>query len=258
MFEDYAVIPLDVAQPPVDPDSLRRFVQTYCEKCAFTRNRIRYVAFNARKPVLAGTTFLHACDPRFYAVDESTAFTWDPVFQHHFGALCAWFEELPFQTLLGLTLVTQTADIPEHLDIFGAHNSVTYYEAFRAIEPQFYRVVFTDPGDDVARNQAFYVTLRYGHEKRFVTLPEGTSAFALASSTCYHGAVHRAGHFKSTAALYGVLDRPRHLSLLRRSLARFDAAAIRLDAPGPVDGPGAEMPYRGGDPESEADAVAAH
>src|SRR5262245_34302349 len=95
MFEDYAVIPLDLPQPPVDADALRRFLQQYCERCAFTGNVIRYVLFFGRKPIVDGRLLLNPSDPRFDAADENTRFEWDPVFRDRFPELIAWFDMLP-------------------------------------------------------------------------------------------------------------------------------------------------------------------
>ena len=142
-------------------------------------------------------------------------------------------------------MVTQCADIPEHMDIFGDNNSITYFEAFRAVEPMYYRVIFTEPEEIETRRNSFYVTQEFGGEKEFVHLPEDTACFALSSSGCYHGAKFRKGHFKSTAAIYGYLDERRHGELLGRSLEKYRDHAIRLRRPGPVGGPAAKRPYAG-------------
>jgi hypothetical protein len=186
---------------------------------------------------------LHTADPRFYQTDDDTRFEWDPVFQRTFGPLTEWFESFPFIRIDGVTLVTQTADVGEHMDIFGMHNSVSYYEMFRAVEPRYYRTIFA--GDDEGRNEAFYITQSFGGEREYVRLPPETSVMAMSSSTCYHGSRFNRGHYKSTAAMYGLLDVERHLQLLERSVARYPDHAIRLRRPGPVGGPAAEMPYRG-------------
>jgi hypothetical protein len=144
-----------------------------------------------------------------------------------------------------MTLVTQTDDIREHLDVFGHNNSVTYYEAYRHVEPMYYRIIFCDPGDTVCRNECFYVTFEYGGDRHFVRLPPDSCAIAMSSSTCYHGAVHHPGHRKTTVAIHGLLERTRHLELLARSLVKYRDYAIRVPAPGPVTGPGAVLPYAG-------------
>lgn len=245
MFEDYAVMPLDLPMPPVDTGQLRSFLQTKCEGCAFTNNEAKYLLFYARKPVVDGKLLLHAADPLIGETYEGTHFDWDPIFENRFSDLVEWFNALPFIELHGVTLVTQTADIPEHMDIFGMNNSITYYEMFRRYEPRYYRVIFTLPGDTVARNQSFFVTQEYGGERAYISIPEGTSTIALSSSTCYHGATWRRGHYKTTAAIYGNLDVEKHLSLLRRSLDRYPDYTILLRKPGPVMGPAGELPYRG-------------
>ena len=244
MYEDYAVIPLDLPPPPVDMAALCAFLHRHCEACAFTDNVIRYVLFYGRKPYVDGELLLHTADPRFASLSEDTRFAWDPVFAEQFPALTAWFDALPFTRLDGVTFVTQTDHIREHMDIFGQHNSVSYYELFRAIEPRYYRVIFSTPGDEAARSQSFHITQRYGGTKEFVRLPEDTAAIAMSSSTCYHGAVFNPGHYKTTGVVYGFVDPVRHLELLRRSLAKYADHAIRLHEPGPVGGPAAVMPYQ--------------
>ncbi len=248
MFEDWAAIVLDVPPAPVDIEDLRDFVQHHADHCAFVDDRIRHVTFHARKPVVDGALVLHApslADAVARASQEETPpFGWDPVFAGRFSPLTTWFESLPFARLDGITFVTQTADIPDHLDVFGDHSAVTYYEAHRAVEPAFYRAVFTRDHDEEVRSGSFYVTETFGGPRRFVAFPAGRNLAAVSTSTVYHGAVHHPGRFKTTAAVYGALDDDRHLELLGRSLARLPRAAIRLTRPGPVDGPGARRPYR--------------
>ena len=242
-FEDYAVIPLDLPAPPVDIDRLRAFVHKHCDSCAFTGDDIRMVVFYARKPIVDGKLLLHSADPRFEATDDDSRFDWDPAFATTFPDLAAWFESFPFTRLDGVTFVTQTADVDEHMDIFGMHNSHSYYELFRDVEPRYYRIIFG--GDEVARNESFYVTQSYRGEREFVRLPSETAVIAMGSSTCYHGAKHKRGHYKSTVAVYGTLDVARHRELLRRSLAKHADRSIRLRQRGPVGGPAAVMPYGG-------------
>jgi hypothetical protein len=245
VYEDYAIIPLDVGRAPVDAEALKAFVQRNCERCAFTANAIRYVLFFARKPVIDGELLLHACDPRFEDLTDAAGYAWDPVFQREFPELCTWVEELPLRVLFGVDLVTQTADIRDHLDVFGHNNSESYFREFRHIEPIYYRAIISDPGDNVARSRCFYVTREHGGERRYVNLPDGTDAFAMSSSICYHGAEFHAGHFKTTVVIYGEHDVERHLALLDRSLERYGDHAIRFEAAGPVGGPGAVLPYAG-------------
>ncbi len=249
MFSDYALIPLDLAQPPVDVDRLRAFVQRHCEQCAFTNDTIRYVLFHTRKPVYRGEAVLRACDPRFGA-GVPDRYEWDPVFLSAVPALVDWFEDLPFIRLNGVELVTQTQDIQDHLDVFGDNNAETYHRRYRHIEPIYYRVIVTYPDDVQARNRSFYVTRDYRGEKHYARLPDGTSTVAMSSSICYHGATHLPGHYKTTMVMYGELDRARHLALLRRSLARYADYAVRFDGAGPVTGPGREFPYRGSDEDA--------
>lgn len=241
MFEDWAVIALDVPAAPVELDDLRTFVHHHADGCAFNDGEIRHVTFEARKPIVDGEPVLHGPTLRSLDPRRIEAFDWDPVFAERFRPLCAWFDELPFMRLDGLTLVTQTGDVHDHLDVFGDHNSITYYEANRRIEPAFYRAIFADEG---ARNRSFFVSERYEGPRSFVALPPDRNLVAVSTSTVYHGAVHRRGCFKTTAVPYGVLDERAHLDLLARSLARFPDHAIRLSRPGPVGGPGAERPYR--------------
>jgi hypothetical protein len=240
---DYACIPLDVPAPEVDVEALRRFVQSFSDGCAFTRNEIRYVTYYARKPARAGR-LLRPADPGFADLQPGTSFAWDPAFATRFPALVRWLERLPFRELHGIDLVTQTADVPDHMDIFGNNNSVSYYRRYRAVEPRLYRALLFEPDDARVRRRSFYVTKRFGGRRHFVVLPRETHIFAMSSSICYHGSVRNRGHYKTTAAIFGALDPVRHLELLRRSLARFPRHAIRL-APGPVSGPGAFRPYRG-------------
>ena len=139
--------------------------------------------------------------------------------------------------------MTQTADVDEHMDIFGMHNSHSYYELFRDVSP-----ATTGSSSAATRSPATspsMSTQTYRGERQFVQLPSETSVIAMGSSTCYHGAKHNRGHYKSTVAVYGTLDVPRHLELLRRSLAKHGDRAIRLRQREPVGGPAAEMPYGG-------------
>jgi hypothetical protein len=244
MFEQYACIPLDVPPPPVEIEEFRRFVQTNCERCAFTDNIIRYVLFYARKPIIDGEPLLHPSDPRLERPGAGATFVWDPTFASAFPGLLAWFESLPFTKLYGVDLVTQTDHIRDHMDIYGYNNSASYYRRFRQIEPRYYRILFCYPHDDVARNHSFYLTKAYNGQRHYVTLPDATQAFAMSSSTCYHGALFNPGHYKTTAAVFGELDVKGHLALLRRSLDKYGDHAIQLVPPGPVAGPGAELPYR--------------
>lgn len=241
MFEDWAVVALDVPAAPVDLADLRAFLHRHADGCAFTGTEIRHVTFEARKPVVDGEPVLHG--PQLASLDPHRIerFDWDPVFEPRFRDLCTWFEELPFVRLDGLTFVTQTRDVHDHLDVFGDHSSITYYEANRRIEPAFYRAIFADEG---ARDRSFYVTETYEGTRRFVTLPPDRQLAAVSTSTVYHGAVHRRGFFKTTAVPYGILDEVAHHELLARSLARFPDHAVRLTRPGPVQGPGAVRPYR--------------
>ena len=245
MFEDYAMIPLDVPVPPVDTARLRTFVQTWCERCKFSDNVIRLLLYHARKPMVNGAPM--PWEPAAYSdsLPPGTKFGWDPSFAASFPELTEWFESLPFAELGGLTFATQTDHVHEHMDIFGQNNSITYYEAYRHLEPRFYRTIFCYEDDRKCRENSFYVTTEYGGEKRFVRLPPETSVIAMSSSTCYHGAVHNKGHFKTTAVLYGDLDQAAHYDLLQRSLDRYGDLAVRLERPGPVMGPAAEFPYRG-------------
>jgi hypothetical protein len=244
-FSDYAIIPLDVSPPAVDMHDLRDFLQKHCERCAFTNNVIRYVLFLARKPVVNGQLLLHAADQRLTDEMSSERFDWDPAFKLRFPGLVDWFEQFPFDELYGIDLVTQTDDIQEHMDIFGHNNSETYFARYREIEPMYYRTVFRLDGDEVARTRSLYVTREFHGEKFYVELPREVYAFAMSSSVCYHGACFNRGHYKTTAATYGSLNRARHLDLLERSLAKFGTHAIKFEAC-PVPGPARELPYGGG------------
>lgn len=246
MFADYALLPLDLTHPPVDVGQLKSFVQHHCDQCAFTNNTIRYVLFHARKPVYRGELALGPGDPRFSG-ELPQRYEWDPRFSHAFPQLVAWFEALPFIRINGVELVTQTLDIPEHLDVFGNNNADTYHRRYRHIEPIYYRVIMTNPDDMLARSRSFYVTREFGGTRHYAHLPDGTSTFAMSSSVCYHGATHVAGHYKTTMVMYGDLDPMAHLALLRRSLERYGEYAVKFDRAGPVDGPGREFPYRGSD-----------
>lgn len=245
MFEDYACIPLDVPLPPVNGDEMRRFVQTHCERCAFTDDEIRWVGFFARKPKIGSSLQLYTHGVEFEDVSKTLEYGWDPAFAERFPDLLDWFENLPFARLTGLTLTTQTDHVPDHMDIFGNNNSVSYYEAFRSLEPRYYRMIFSREVDEISRRESFYVTEEFGGPRRYVELPDETAIFAVSSSACYHGAKHNPGSYKTTGVLYGELDMDGHLELLRRSLVRFGGSCIRLTRPGPVLGPGAERPYRG-------------
>jgi hypothetical protein len=244
MFEDYAVIPLDLPLPPVQWEKLRDFVHQHCESALFLDNIARFILFNARKPVVDGELLLHPPDPRFDDTDERTEFGWDPVFAALFPDFIRWFDVFPFNPLQGVTLVTQTADVPEHIDIAGRHNSVSFYETWRRLEPRYYRAIIADWTEEGDVTGSFFITEEYGGERRYVRLPPETRAFALGSSTCYHGATLNEGRFKSTIAVYGRLDDAAHYALLQRSLDRFPDHVIRLNEPGPVAGPGARHLYR--------------
>jgi len=245
MFEDYVVIPLDLPPLPISIAAMREFTQTHCEECAFNDNLLRYVLYHARKPVLDGELVVHAADPRLACLPQGTHFDWDPVFRQRFPALIDWLEALPFTRLHDFSLVTQNAAVAEHLDVFGQNNSITWYETFRIVEPMYYRIIFCAADDETTRNRCFYVTTEFGGERHWVRLPDGVSAIAMGGSTCYHGAWHNPGHYKTTGVLYGDLDPQRHWALLEHSLARYRSSAIRKSRPGPVAGPGATMPYRG-------------
>ena len=171
-------------------------------------------------------------------------FVWDPAFVTAFPALCRWIEALPFTVLHGFDLVTQTADVRPHLDVFGLNNSQTMFARNRALEPVFYRILFTGPDDDACRSRSFFVSREVDDPPTYVELPDGASVIALTSSVAYHGATDRPGR-KTTGVLYGVLDEQAHLELLARSLARRPDLAVRFPPSGPVEGPGAVLPYGG-------------
>ena len=238
MYEDWALVPLDLPAPRHDPFALRRFLQAHCDGCYFSDEVIRFTLFHARKPVIEGRLLCHICDPRFAFNAPGAGYDWDPIFRAAFPDLVAWFDALPFVTLEVVTFLVQTGDVPEHLDLFGRHTSITMYEAVRHLEPMYYRVLFAMPDDSESREASLYVTEEYGGERRFVSIPQGAPAFAIAASTCYHGAVYNRGRFKATAAVSGVLDERRHLELVGRSLAVHAERAVRLEHPGPVEGPG--------------------
>lgn len=241
MFEDYAIIPVDLPLPPVDPLELRGFVHSRCDRAYFQDNVPRFVVFSARKPVVDGQLLLHPADPRFALADGE--FDWDPVFLRRFPEFAAWVGKFPFRRLQWVEVVTQTGDVPEHLDLSGGHTSVSAYESWRNLEPRFYRVVIRySPGDDGA-DPGFYVSKEISGERRHLRLPPETRVFALGSSTCYHGADWRPRFSGAIVAVCGTLDEERHLELLRRSLERFGEHAVKLDPPGPVSGPGAATPY---------------
>lgn len=245
MYEDYALIPLDLPPLPASIDALRSFTQHHCEECAFNGNLLRYVLYHARKPVLDGQLLLYPADPRMGSIPQGTEFDWDPEFRRRFPELIDWIEALPFTRLHDFSLVTQNASVAEHLDVFGQNNSITWYEQFRTVEPMYYRIIFCYPEDETTRSRCFYVTTEYGGERHWVRLPAGVNAIAMGGSTCYHGAHHNPGHFKTTGVLYGDLDPRRHWELLRRSLARHGEYALRKAHAGPVEGPGTVMPYGG-------------
>ncbi len=245
MYEDYVVIPLDLPPMSVLIDDMRDFAQSRCEECAFNGNLLRYVLCHARKPVMGDELVLYPSDPRLRSIAQGTRFDWDPEFRLRFPALVDWVDALPFNRIHDFSLVTQNSSVAEHLDVFGENNSVTWYETFRIVEPMYYRIIFCRPDDEVTRNRCFFVTTEFGGEKHWVRLPEGVAAIAMGGSTCYHGAHHNPGHYKTTGVLYGDLDPRRHWDLLKRSLDRYRDFAVRTPTPGPVVGPGAVMPYGG-------------
>ncbi len=245
MHEDYIVIPLDLPPLPVSVEAMRAFTQSRCEECAFNGDLVRYVLYHARKPVLDGELVLYPSDPRLADIPQGTPFDWDPEFRRRFPELVDWVDALPFRRIHDFSLVTQNSSVAEHLDVFGENNSITWYETFRTVEPMYYRIIFCHPDDVITRNRCFYVTTEFGGERHWVRLPEGVNAIAMGGSTCYHGAHHNPGHYKTTGVLYGDLDPRRHWDLLAQSLARYGDHAVRTPRPGPVDGPGAAMPYGG-------------
>ena len=243
MYEDWAMIPLDVAAPPVDMHALKQLLQSKCDGCYFQNGRVRFTLFHARKPVVDGRVLLHSCDPRFVFNVPGAQYDWDPAFAAQFPELVAWFEQFPFTTLEVVSFLVQTAEVPVHLDLFGGASAVQTYEQYRQLEPMYYRVLFTEPSDQDSRTASLYV-LKHPHDaRRYVQLPEGVTAFALAATTCYHAADYNPGRFKATAAVSGTLDHQRHTQLLGRSLERYSAHAIRLAEPGPVSDAGARAVY---------------
>lgn len=245
VFSDYAVIPLDLPHPPVELARFRQFVQTYCEQCAFGDNVIRWILFRARKPIVDGSLLLHACDPRWDQLDGNTEFGWDPVFRAAFPHFVVWIELLPIERIHGIDLVTQTDHIPPHMDIFGENNALTYHRRFACIEPMYYRIILAEPEDASGRMCSFYVSREVDGPRHYVHLPPDTSAFAMSSSICYHGATFNRGCYKTTVVVYGDVDQESHLSLLARSLEKFAEYAIRFDGGGPASGPGAAPRYAG-------------
>jgi len=238
------VIPLALPPLPVDVTAFKSFVQSHCEQCAFSGNAIRYVLFHARKPVIGGRLVTHSCDPRYGDLPGDARFRWDPVFRSRFLPFTKWCEALPFKQMYGLELVTQTAHIGEHLDIFGHNSSRTHYRRFHSVEPMYYRLVFCEPDDAVSRTRSFFVTRSYRGKRHYVRLPKGTNAFAMSSSVCYHGATFNPGHFKTTGVIYGELDSDRHKALLEESLGKFSDRAIPFPGATAVKGPGSKLPYR--------------
>lgn len=245
MYANYAVIPVDVVPPPVNVDHLRRFVQNNCESCAFSDNVIRYVLFSARKPLVGNHMIEHSIRHRQIEMKDVDTYHWDPCFAEAFSDLTCWFEALPFKRLNEIDLVTQTDDIPDHMDIYGMENSVSYFAKFSVIEPRNYRIVICDPADEDARCNSFYVTSTHGGNRDYVKFPPDTHTIATSSSICYHGATHHKGHYKTTAVVHGVLDTERHMALLAKSLKKYGDFAIRYEEARPVDGPGAIFPYPG-------------
>jgi hypothetical protein len=173
------------------------------------------------------------------------------VFRAAFPEFVAWIESLPLERIHGIDLVTQTDDIPAHLDIFGDNNALTYYRRFARVEPMYYRIIMSEPEDMISRNCSFYVSREVNGPRHYVHLPADTSAFAMSSSICYHGATFNRGRFKTTVVVYGDVDQRRHLALLAGSLARYREHAIRFEEAGPVSGPGAAPRYAGPDLEAK-------
>jgi len=250
LLHEYGVIPIDVPPAPFEFSRLRAFVQAYCEQCGFTNNCIRYVAFYARKPFLNGKLALHCVHQQSPLIDEHSRFDWDPEFRVAFPEVVEWFSCLPLRRLNGVVLVTQTDDIPDHVDIYGQQSSRTYFERFKDVEPKNYRILVADHHDDAVQRGAFYVTQTYRGERQYVRLPPETNVFALSASVCYHGSTYHRGHHKTTVVIHGVVDPERHVALLNRSLHRFGDHAIRFPGAGPAMGPAAQFPYQG----VEADA----
>jgi len=244
-FAHYAAIPLDVPLAPIEAGKARKFVQKYCEQCAFSKDLIRYVAFFARKPVFDGQIDLHSIT-QSGSSRIPNGYEWDPAFKQRFPEFVEWIRILPFSRIDAMVLVTQTDDIRDHMDIFGKNNSVTYFDTYKMIEPRNYRVRIFDAGDDLMRNRSFYVSRDHEGERRYVRLPEATNSFAVSSSTCYHGSTFHKGHYKTTIAIHAELDAKRHRELLSRSISKFRDYCIDY-APEPASGPAAVLPYKGPD-----------
>ncbi len=244
MFEDWAMIPLAVAAPPVDMQALMRMLQSTCDGCHFQDGRVRFTLFHARKPVVDGRVLLHCCDPRFVFNVPGLDYDWDPAFAAQSPELVAWFEGFPFTTLEVVTFLVQTAEVPLHLDLFGGASAVQTYEAYRQFEPMYCHVLFAEPVEQDSRTSSLYVQRHPQDERRYVRLPDGVTSFALAATTCYHAADYNPGRFKATAAVSGTLDHQRHTRLLGSSLERYATHAIRLAEPGPVSDAGASAVYQ--------------
>jgi hypothetical protein len=227
-FARFAAIPLAVPLPDLDVADLRHHVQTYCDQCRFEGNLIRYVISLTREQAR-----------------HAGPFHWKPAFEQRFSGLVRWVEALPFQEIYGVDLVTQTADVGDHLDIFGHNNSETHLAIHEHVEPIYYRAIFVDDAASPTRNRSFYIAREFGGPRQYLQMPRETVAFALNSSTCYHGAKFHPGYFKTTMAIYGKLDEAAHHRLLQKSLDRFGDCAIDLEEVTPVAGPGAQFPYPG-------------
>lgn len=240
-YLEYAIVPLDLPVAPIPLPEIRAFVQRYCEQCKFKQNKIRYVAFYARKPILDGKLAVHVSDQVSSRITSSTHFDWDPLFKRHFPEYISWCEKLPFVKLSSMTFITQTDDIPAHLDCFGYHNSYSYFEIYRETEPSAYRILFIDP-ERPKLKQCFYACKEFSGERHYVRLPPGTNTIGMSLSTIYHGSKFNEGEFKTTGVIHGVLDKKRHLELIARSVEKYAGYAIKA-SPTPVEGPGAVLPY---------------
>lgn len=225
---DVAAVPLDLAPVPV----------RFAELQAWAEGRVDEQAHDDGVPRLSLA---------WARVPDAVAggYRWVPEVVERFAPLVAWLEGLPFRSLAGVDLVTQHADVADHIDVFGANNSVTTFQRNAPLEPVSYRVVLAEPGDVEARTASFYVSRDHGGVRSYVELPPGVDAMAVSSSICYHGARFVGPGRKMTVAIHGELDPAAHLALLARSVERNADQVVRFPGAGPVRGPGAVLPYAG-------------
>lgn len=162
---------------------------------------MRYTLFNRYTPELAPVEYANNIDKLFPEIPYM-------------------LEQLPFKELSVVTMLRQREYVPHHTDNQVYDIIVDPSEVAIEMEPRRYNILLTKHD-----YKSFFVSDTQDSEKMYPVITKEQPCHAICEQYHWHGADY-AGPDKIMLCVFGILDRPKHLQMIKENLERNKDKAI--------------------------------